>query len=125
MLMVRNLPIRVNTLRVFEHLDALGFAGKYDSAFFPVDQRTGKHLGYGFLNMIDSESARQMQVTVSGTQLKGTASKKVIEVCAAVRQGVVPSLKTWQRSAQHARALGRHPPVRFWVRQEGQMTAEW
>ena len=87
-LMIRNLPIRANVNKLFEHLDELGFRGQYDYVHFPVDIRTRLRMGYAFVNFSDAEAATRCKEAIKGTQLRGTLSPKTIAATAATHQGV-------------------------------------
>lgn len=52
--MLRNLPNNYTRDMLLELIDSLGFCGKYDFLYLPIDFQTQACLGYAFVNLVDS-----------------------------------------------------------------------
>lgn len=87
-LMIRHIPCRFTQEEVMSHLDALGYAQKYDFFYLPQDIRSRSNLGYAFVNFIDAATAKSCQDAISGNTFGGCRSRKVCIVVPAHIQGL-------------------------------------
>lgn len=101
-LMLQNLPCMMRREQVVEAVDNLGFAGKYDLLYVPTGKRPAagtRNLGYGFVNFLCSQDARDFASAFSGYHFAGSQSAKVCKAVPARLQGL-------KRNTQGPR--GRH-----------------
>ena len=121
--MVQNLPIRATTHEFVRHLDDLGFKGQYDFVHLPRDPRTRQQKGFGFVNLVDEQTAARLMQVITGTQLarsRGTSAKK-LTAKPAYRQGCEAQMAALRAASDKAgRAALTGLP---WVRGlDGEMT---
>lgn len=64
-LMVRNVPNNYNRAQLMQELDDLGFHGKYDFLYLPIDSATTWNVGYAFVNFECPEDAALCMRTMS------------------------------------------------------------
>lgn len=86
--MVRNIPTRFTSVSFLRLLDESGFNGTFDFFYLPMDFRTGKNMGYCFVNFVASHFAHMFANIFHGTRLGVTTSTKVLHVSASRRQGL-------------------------------------
>ena len=86
--MVRNIPTRFTSVSFLRVLDCSGFAGTYSFFYLPMDFRTGKNMGYCFINFLRPELAGMFANIFHGTRLGVTTSTKVVHVSTSRRQGL-------------------------------------
>lgn len=65
-IMLRQLPKSLTRDMLIDILDNLGFAGKYDFVYSPVDFSTGVGLGYAFVNLLSPEDVEQVWACFEG-----------------------------------------------------------
>lgn len=89
--MVRNVPTRFTAVGFFKVLDSAGFANTYSFFYLPMDFRSGKNMGYCFIDFATPEIAHSFTKAFDGTRLDGsirTWSRKVLRVTLSSRQGL-------------------------------------
>ncbi len=86
--MVRNIPTRFTSLSFLRVLDESGFNGTFDFFYLPMDFRTGKNMGYCFINFVSAHFANMFANIFHGTRLGVTTSNKVLHVSSSKRQGL-------------------------------------
>jgi len=64
--MIRNLPNDYTRDEVLKLLDELGFQGKYDFFYLPMDFKNHVGLGYAFLNMTTFQYAQEIMARLEG-----------------------------------------------------------
>lgn len=124
--MLRNLPIRSTIQQLIQHLDQLGFQGKYDFVHAPArwlhaPTRTLMHTGYAFVNLIDAETSGPFAAALEGTQLAGAQCEKLISVSGAKRQGLEENMAAAYEMAfrKGSGSIRRKPCFLPWVLRSG------
>jgi hypothetical protein len=97
-LMVRNIPTRFTSVSFLRILDECGFRNCFDFFYLPMDFRTGKNMGYCFLNFTTPEFARGFASLFHGRRLRMTTSTKVIEISPSRRQGLIENVALFKAS---------------------------
>jgi RNA recognition motif-containing protein len=64
--MLRNLPNNYTREMLLEHLDSLGFSGRYNFFYMPIDFNSEASLGYAFVNLTTPEYAQLLMATFDG-----------------------------------------------------------
>jgi len=95
-IMVKNLPNRVHVEDLVEKLEGLGFAGRCDYVYMPMDWQTHANKGFAFANFKTAEDALDLATMIEGTSLFGNCSSsgKRMTSCPATRQGIVENLRS-------------------------------
>ena len=97
-LMVRNIPTRFTSVSFLRILDECGFRTSFDFFYLPMDFRTGKNMGYCFLNFYSAAVANSFAILFHGRRLRMTTSTKVIEVTPSRRQGLRENVALFKAS---------------------------
>ena len=97
-LMVRNIPTRFTSVSFLRILDETGFRTCFDFFYLPMDFRTGKNMGYAFLNFTTCAYASAFCSLFHGRRLRMTTSTKVIEISPSRRQGLVENVALFKAS---------------------------
>merc|ERR1719487_189195 len=77
--MVRNIPNNYNRTMLLDLLDSLGFSGRYDFVYLPMDFRRNANLGYAFVNGVTSQDAEQIMQYLNNFTRWACASDKVCQ----------------------------------------------
>lgn len=96
-IMVKNLPNRVRVENLVEKLDELGFGGRCDYVYMPMDWQTHANKGFAFANFKTAKDALDFAAEIEGTALFGSCSSssgKRMTSCPATRQGIVENLRS-------------------------------
>jgi RNA recognition motif-containing protein len=96
--MVRNIPTRFTSVSFLRVLDECGFRHTYDFFYLPMDFRTGKNMGYCFLNFLHSSYTIMFASLFHGRRLRMTTSTKVVEVTPSKRQGLAENVALFKAS---------------------------
>jgi hypothetical protein len=96
--MVRNIPTRFTSVSFLRVLDECGFRNAYSFFYLPMDFRTGKNMGYCFINFVHASFTVMFASLFHGRRLRMTTSTKVIEVTASKRQGLVENVALFKAS---------------------------
>merc|ERR1719440_2416666 len=83
-LMLKNLPLSLNTSKLASLLIEVGLLGKFDFVYVPRSFRTKVGLGYGFVNVASVDSVPDVALAMRGFKswpsLGSSPSEKVCEV---------------------------------------------
>lgn len=96
--MIRNIPTRFTSVSFLRILDDCGFRGAFDFFYLPMDFRTGKNMGYCFLNFIHFNYTIMFASLFHGRRLRMTTSIKVIEISPSRRQGLLANVALFKDS---------------------------
>lgn len=98
-LMLRNLPLECSRSVLISLLNALGFAGRYDFVYMPMDFSKGCSLGYAFVNVCSPRDATCLRCIFEGFSQWPTLSEKVCEVVwSEPHQGVAALVERYRNS---------------------------
>jgi len=113
-LMIRNVPNRYDRTLLMQELDELGFQGKYDFVYLPIDNSTQWNVGYAFVNFDVSEDARRCMAMLEGHQFFRFRqnNKRVAQVSVAHIQGLEKNLAHCSGTS----LFSLRPWLRPWVR---------
>ena len=85
--MIRNIPNRYASEELLHEVIMAGFDGMFDFFYLPMDFKTRRNRGYGFINFRSSSVAKEFALSFHNRQLNLHMSKKVMEVAPAATQG--------------------------------------
>ena len=97
-LMIRNIPTRFTSTSFLDILYDSGFSGTFDFFYLPMDFRTGKNMGYAFLNFTMPYFANLFAHMFHGTRLGLTTSSKVLHISRSRRQGLIENIELFKNS---------------------------
>eukprot|EP00811_Abedinium_folium_P032901 NODE_5908_length_1722_cov_13.201254.p1 GENE.NODE_5908_length_1722_cov_13.201254~~NODE_5908_length_1722_cov_13.201254.p1 ORF type:complete len:447 (-),score=93.05 NODE_5908_length_1722_cov_13.201254:205-1545(-) len=103
--MIHNVPNRCRRHALVRELTALGFKGKYDFLYLPIDRRTASSVGYAFVNFPAPENAVRFMAVMNGHQFQG-CKRRVAHTTAAHMQGLRENLSHYNKTCV------LHSPVR-------------
>jgi hypothetical protein len=114
-LMLRNLPSSFGRADLMELLNSIGFEGRYDFLYLPVDFQSAACLGYAFVNMLESSAAEQLKEQLQGFCSWSSDSSKVLEVCwSDPTQGIEMLVERFRNSrVMHGMVPDEYKPVIF------------
>ena len=97
-LMLRNIPNRLDSNCLLEALAARGFFATvhYDFLYLPIDTRTRRNLGYGFINFKTARIAAEFMAKLRGTRMI-EQSDKLLCICLAKVQGLQQNIKAYNQ----------------------------
>eukprot|EP00439_Symbiodinium_sp_Y106_P065609 s2006_g10.t1 len=93
--MLRNIPNRYTCEELLSEVIMAGFDRMFDFFYLPMDFKTKRNRGYGFINFHSTSAAKQFALAFHHRQLKLYASKKIMEVAPAVTQGYQANLSKY------------------------------
>lgn len=96
--MVRNIPTRFTSVSFLRILDECGFRNSFNFFYLPMDFRTGKNMGYCFLNFANFSVTVMFASLFHGRRLRMTTSTKVIEISPSRRQGLLENVALFKAS---------------------------
>lgn len=114
-IMLRNLPNNYTCDMLLDLLDSLGFSGRYDLVYLPVDFSTGAGLGYAFVNLVTSGAVADFWQCFSGFCKWVVPSDKVCSVTwSHPHQGLAAHVERYRNSpVMHPAVPGNWKPVLF------------
>ena len=96
--MIRNIPTRFTSLTFTRLLDEYGFGKTFDFFYLPMDFRSGKNMGYAFINFREPRVGLDFVYKFHSRKLPVSTSKKVIEVYPSRRQGLSENIALFRTS---------------------------
>jgi hypothetical protein len=114
-IMLRNVPSGYTRTMLLELIDGLGFQGRYDFVYLPMDFRNGVNLGYAFVNSISHEDAMRLTDKLQGFCTWTADSSKICEVSwAHPNQGLAEHVDRYRNSpVMHATMPDEYKPMVF------------
>jgi hypothetical protein len=116
MVMICNLPNNRHAEDVLEVLEGLGYNGKFDYFYLPVDRHCMCNKGYGFVHFTRIHDAYTFMESLEGYQFDHTSSTKALTACVAKRQSVYASLRACMKTPHRlldgkarGRLMSHHP----------------
>jgi len=85
--MIRHVPPKLTQRQLMREVGELGFSGKFDFLFIPMDSRRRSNRGMAFINFCSPALASDFALQVHGKQLKHPSSQREVEVVPADVQG--------------------------------------
>eukprot|EP00913_Durusdinium_trenchii_P025119 g23579.t1 len=85
--MMRNIPNRYTCEELLSEVMAAGFDAMFDFFYLPMDFKTKRNRGYGFINFESADIAKQFVLNFHHRQLSLYTSRKIVEVAPAITQG--------------------------------------
>lgn len=112
-LMIRNIPNRYSQRDLIAELEDLGFAGKFNFLYIPLDKGTMANVGYAFVNFIDKDWAKKCMEAFYDYRFKRhrKTSGKIASVSAAHLQGLEANLAHYERAVVNTAKLKQRRPV--------------
>ena len=97
--MIRNIPTRYTSVSFMDLLVEHEFEkGSFDFFYLPMDFKTGKNVGYGFINFTNALSTIIFVSKFQNRQLKVLTSKKSLSLVPSKRQGLLQNLAIFHNS---------------------------
>ena len=90
--MMRNIPNRYTCEELLSEVMVAGFDCAFDFFYLPMDFKTKRNRGYGFINFHSAAIAKEFAMAFHRRQLSLYSSKKIVEVAPAVTQGYVANM---------------------------------
>jgi len=112
-LMIRNIPNRYSQRDLIAELEDMGFGGKFNFLYIPLDKGTMANVGYAFVNFIDKEWAASCMEAFQEHRFKRhrKTSGKIASVSAAHLQGLEANLAHYERAVVNTAKLKQRRPV--------------
>jgi len=95
--MLRNIPNRYTAEELIAEMLAEGFEGGFDFFYLPVDFKTKRNKGYGFINFQHAELAIEFRDVFDGVRLLRYSTQKILEVTPALTQGFDSNVTEFMR----------------------------
>ena len=96
--MIRNIPTRFTSVTFVRLLEDYGFGDTFNFFYLPMDFRSGKNMGYAFINFVDAEVGVRFESKFHSRRLPVSTSKKVIEISPSRRQGLMDNIALFRTS---------------------------
>lgn len=90
--MMRNIPNRYTCEELLSEVMMAGFDEAFDFFYLPMDFKTKRNRGYGFINFHTVDIAKEFALAFHRRQLSLYSSKKIVEVAPAVTQGYAANM---------------------------------
>jgi hypothetical protein len=96
--MIRNIPTRFTSITFVRLLEDYGFGKTFDFFYLPMDFRSGKNMGYAFINFKSPEIGEKFNRQFNGKRLPVSTSKKVVDISPSRRQGLMENVSLFRTS---------------------------
>jgi hypothetical protein len=111
--MLRNIPNRYTQASLIDELDGVGFSGRYDFFYLPMDVHNRTNVGYAFINFLTPDDAQRFYNIFKEYMFKRHSSKKIAGVSPAHVQGLLSNLEHFLNRAVTQSRDGQYRPIVF------------
>jgi hypothetical protein len=111
--MLRNIPNKYTQRMLLDQLNSMGYEGKYNFFYLPIDFRNRCNVGYAFINFLSSETAKVFKNHLDGYRLTGFNSQKICEVSFARVQGLDANIMHYRNSPVNGVGIPEYRPLLF------------
>jgi len=94
---IRKIPLHFTRDQLLQHLDAEGFAGRFDFLYLPIDFARCKNFGYAFVNLTSPEHARRVIAALDGVSWRQPGEGQAV-VSWSLAQGLGPHIERYRNS---------------------------
>lgn len=109
--MLRNIPNRYTQSQLIEEIHGVGFAGRFDFFYLPMDVHNRTNVGYAFINFLTPADAHGFFSRFRNYMFKRHTSKKIAGVSPAHVQGLVNNLHNFSNRAVAQSRDSEYRPV--------------
>merc|ERR1719409_1817257 len=111
-IMLRNIPNRYSQSCLIEEINGVGFSGRYDFFYLPMDVHNRTNVGYAFINFLTPQDALRFSRTLTNYKFQQHSSQKIATVSPAHIQGLVRNLLHFSnRAVAQSRDIQYRPIV--------------
>lgn len=96
--MIRNIPTRFTSMSFVRLLEDYGFGKTFDFFYLPMDFRSGKNMGYAFINFKSPQTGIRFVDKFNLKRLPVSTSRKIVEVYPSRRQGLIENVSLFRTS---------------------------
>jgi hypothetical protein len=111
--MLRNIPNKYTQRMLLDQLNSMGYEGKYDFFYLPIDFRNRCNVGYAFINFLSNSTAKLFKNHLDGYRLTGFNSQKICEVSYARVQGLDANVLHYRNSPVNGVTIPEYRPLLF------------
>jgi hypothetical protein len=98
---------------LIDELDGVGFSGRYDFFYLPMDVHNRTNVGYAFINFLTPEDAQRFYNIFKEYMFKRHSSKKIAGVSPAHVQGLLSNLEHFLNRAVTQSRDSQYRPIVF------------
>merc|ERR1719160_780102 len=110
--MLRHIPNKYTQATLLLELDRMGFAGRYDFFYLPMDVHNRTNVGYAFINFLTPQDALRFSRILTNYKFQQHSSQKIATVSPAHIQGLVRNLFHFSnRAVSQSRDIQYRPIV--------------
>lgn len=97
-MMIRHVPAKMTQEVLQVQVEQLGFKGRFDFLYIPMDSRRRANRGIAFINFLTAFDARLFALTVHGKPMMHQFAKRPVEVVVADLQGFENNLRNHMKA---------------------------
>jgi hypothetical protein len=110
--MLRHIPNKYSQAGLLGELNRVGFAGRYDFFYLPMDVHNRTNVGYAFINFLTPQDAVRFSRVLTNYKFQQHSSQKIATVSPAHIQGLVRNLFHFSnRAVSQSRDIQYRPIV--------------
>lgn len=111
-LMLRHIPNKYTQATLLQELNRIGFAGRYDFFYLPMDVHNRTNVGYAFINFLTPQDASRFTACLTNYKFQKFSSQKIATVSPAHIQGLARNLAHFShRAVAQSRDIQYRPIV--------------